>query len=446
MQFRLLAVFFLLLLVIAVPCHAQVIYFQGFETNIDGWTAGGPPFPIRQSSGTHGIMAAAGNFFADAPGPFELTAGGSAFTTWGGYAFTPGCFGTCPGSFPPGGYETKIDIYIDATGTALGQSYVNDTRFDFTSAISQPDGHFRRDFVFNGGFYNDSNPPGTGPRFVFTASNNAGRGNVDPRNPARNPFVISASGWYTFVHHFYNKGGGVLACDLSILDPSGRTLMTWTLSDPTDIIGSTVGGNRYGWFASQEFNFLPIDNAELIILGAQAFSVGYATNLNKGDSVVNITNSGSGGVAGNICVNVYAFDPSEELLACCACPVTPNALVSLSVQGDLITNTLSPQTPTSVVIALVATTPSGGLLSGCDPAQATTDNLAPGMQAWGTTLHALPGAPPTFGLTNPDFLPATLSPAELLHLTSFCGFAESNGSGFGICKSCRAGGLGGSKK
>ncbi|HEV2689036.1 MAG TPA: hypothetical protein VGV35_10785, partial [Bryobacteraceae bacterium] len=41
---------------------------------------------------------------------------------------------------------------------------------------------------------------------------------------------------------------------------------TWTLSDPTDIIGSTVGGNRYGWFASQEFNFLAIDNSRRMSL------------------------------------------------------------------------------------------------------------------------------------------------------------------------------------
>jgi hypothetical protein len=35
-----------------------------------------------------------------------------------------------------------------------------------------------------------------------------------------------------------------------------------------------------------------------------------------------------------------------------------------------------------------------------------------------------------------------LSAAELAHITSTCGFIQSNGSGFGICNGCAAGGLG----
>lgn len=173
-----------------------------------------------------------------------------------------------------------------------------------------------------------------------------------------------------------------------------------------------------------------------------AFQVGYAANLSRGDSSINITNTGS--KRGNdICVNVYAFDPSEELVACCACLVTPNALASLSAQADLISNTLSPSTPQAIVIKLLASDAGGG---SCDPAKVTFENLVPGLRAWGTTLHALPGASATYGLTENDFLNGGLSQAELTHLTSFCGFAEANGSGFGICKSCRAGGLGGAKQ
>jgi len=201
-----------------------------------------------------------------------------------------------------------------------------------------------------------------------------------------------------------------------------------------------------------------------------SFQVRYASNLNKGDSFVNITNTGSaseeicaantpGCGAGNICANVYVFDPAEEMLACCSCLLTPNALVSLSVQGDLISNTLSPETPTAVVIKLVASSPLGGGVGGgtsgttCDPAHievetfgASGSYLVPGMRAWGTTLHALAGAAANYGLTESRFENGGLSSAELGHLTSFCGFINSNGSGFGICKSCRAGGLGGSKQ
>ena len=42
----------------------------------------------------------------------------------------------------------------------------------------------------------------------------------------------------------------------------------------------------------------------------------YAANLNIGDSFVDFTNSGADNGA-NICVNLYAFDPAEELIGCC---------------------------------------------------------------------------------------------------------------------------------
>jgi hypothetical protein len=47
-----------------------------------------------------------------------------------------------------------------------------------------------------------------------------------------------------------------------LLRPDGRPTHDWTLSDPADVIGTTVGGNRYGLFASNEFPFLAIDNSK----------------------------------------------------------------------------------------------------------------------------------------------------------------------------------------
>jgi hypothetical protein len=56
----------------------------------------------------------------------------------------------------------------------------------------------------------------------------------------------------------------VLAVDLTIKNAAGFPLMTWILSDPSDVIGTTVGGNRYGWFVINEFPFLAFDNSALI--------------------------------------------------------------------------------------------------------------------------------------------------------------------------------------
>src|SRR4051812_34973893 len=78
------------------------------------------------------------------------------------------------------------------------------------------------------------------------------------------------------------------------------------------------------------------------------FQIGYAANLNVGDSVINISNSGASSTVaapvqnGNLCGNVYTFSPDEQLISCCSCNVTPNALVSLSARNDLISNTLTP--------------------------------------------------------------------------------------------------------
>lgn len=176
------------------------------------------------------------------------------------------------------------------------------------------------------------------------------------------------------------------------------------------------------------------------------YQVAYASNLVAGDSYVNLTNTGtlSGfDPDGRICVNVYTFDPSEELISCCACPVTPDGLKSLSAKQDLVSNTLTPGVPGSIVIKLLATsTLTGGT---CNPSMPTATTLVGGMRAWATTLHQNT-ASGTFELTENAFSNSILSVSELRKLTTYCGFIQANGSGFGICRSCRLGGLGGAQQ
>ncbi len=178
------------------------------------------------------------------------------------------------------------------------------------------------------------------------------------------------------------------------------------------------------------------------------FQVHYFSNMNLGDSVINISNTGASSTGpgfptqnGNLAVNVYTYDPSEELVSCCCCVVTPNGLISLSVANDLLSNTLTPGVVTSGVVKLVSS--SGG--TGCNAATAGTagNTLVPGLVAWETNLHSGPSGT---SMTETAFTPATLSGAELNRATLLCSFIQTNGTGFGICKSCRFGGLGGVKK
>jgi hypothetical protein len=178
--------------------------------------------------------------------------------------------------------------------------------------------------------------------------------------------------------------------------------------------------------------FATVALAQNPITADSPFQVKYASNLNVGDSVFNISNSGASG--GNICVSVYTFSPDEQEVSCCSCTVTPNALVSLSAKTDLVSNTLTPAVPTSIVVKLVST--SGGACNASVQGTAAT-----GLLAWGTTLHATPTAG-SYAVTETAFTPATLGTAEYTRITQLCGFIQSNGSGFGICRSCRLGGLG----
>jgi hypothetical protein len=234
-------------LILSAVTVTFAFFAQSFETDTSGWEDA-----VRVSSGTHLVPSESGAFHAED--------GGGAFTRWGGYSKT----------FPAGGYTTTVDIYLDISppyGSILTVTpYPNDTRFDWTSAVNTPQCGHRRDFVFNAGFYTDTDSlTGAGPRFVISASNNAGRANSFPKNPGRDPFTIYVEGWYTFEHRFRDNGGGVLAVDLTIRDHlTGAPLHMWTLTTATDIIGETVGGNRYGWFPTDEFPFLAFDTSALI--------------------------------------------------------------------------------------------------------------------------------------------------------------------------------------
>jgi hypothetical protein len=212
-------------------------YFNGFENAGDaiiGVTADNQAmFDVtRDNTGS----SAAGSWHAQAAHNDYTTGTLSQFTRFGGYSST----------FPVGGYKTSIDVYLDmsqATGT-------NDLRFDWSSAVNTPSGDHRRDFIFSVG-------TSTAGAFVMSASNNAPG---FPGNPDRDPFTVSTSGWYTFQHTFRDNGAGVLAVDMTVRHLGGSPLHTWTLSDPSDVIGGTVGGNRYGWLVYTDFPTLSLDN------------------------------------------------------------------------------------------------------------------------------------------------------------------------------------------
>jgi hypothetical protein len=311
--------------IVAAVTVTYAAFVQSFEFNTNGW------FNLtRVSTGTHTVPSESGAWHAE-------DAGG-AFTRWGGYSDV----------FPSGGYTTTVDVYLDISppyidGSVLG--YTNDTRFDWTSAVSTPTCLHRRDFAFNAGFYRDVDMTGAGPRFVISASNNTGRANSFPKNPGRDPFTILVEGWYTFEHRFYAippTTGGQLSVDLTIKDAAtGFPLHTWTLTPPGDIIGTTVGGNRYGWFPNDEFPFLAFDTSELIGFqdfcmvppstpGAKVTAGGWITVVvgDKGTFGLTAKASATGAPSGNLTYQDHGL---------LARTVKSTAITSVTVTGNCAT-------------------------------------------------------------------------------------------------------------
>ena len=149
---------------------------------------------------------------------------------------------------------------------------------------------------------------------------------------------------------------------------------------------------------------------------------------------------------GNICVNVYAFDPSEELVSCCSCLVTPDQTVNLGVVADATSKTLTGVVPSPVTVKLATLAGANGSGTGtvCNNSAATaaSPSIVSGMAPWGTTLHAQGTGTAS---TETPFTPGTLSAGELASITGRCQSIIGNASGFGICTSCRSGALGATK-
>jgi hypothetical protein len=227
-------------LLAATPVAADAdSHLQGFEVDTADWSDLGAGTVTRVPSGTASVPSFNGGYHATVP----VATGNGPSTTWGGFQR----------AFPTDGYATGIAIYI-ASPLADG----SDKRLDFSSAINQPTGDLRRDFVFHLG-----TKPGVSGVWCAAVSNNASDPPCNPGSVDRQPVEIGRSGWYQLVSIFRAKEGtNALEVEMQILDAASSVVKTWTLSDPTDIIGQTVGGNRSGRFVNNAFAGLAVDNSQ----------------------------------------------------------------------------------------------------------------------------------------------------------------------------------------
>jgi hypothetical protein len=178
-----------------------------------------------------------------------------------------------------------------------------------------------------------------------------------------------------------------------------------------------------------------------VIEAPDTFKVNYYSNSNPEspcdassavttvpDATVRITNVGTQigsktDPSGNLCALIYVLQPDQELAECCGCRITPDGLLTLSVDVDLTSNPLTPVTLTTGDIKIISST-------SCNAAAPVP---AAGIRAWATHIQN------DGSTTETQFTDSTLSAGEMKRLASRCGAIINNGSSFGQCV-CPGGG------
>lgn len=244
-----------LLFGVFAAARASLLHFEGFEN--PGFVAGAPistpsanwnsyNSPMaRVLSGTGGITSHSGiahglvdTTIGSVPAPPNDFTG--VFSRLGGYS-----------SNFNGGFTVRQSVYLNVADPSCA---LNTYAFDVSAAVCNPAGSHRRDFIFHTAGYLG--------KIVVAASNNS---NFMRRNdlPTINHYDVTVSGWYTF-EWVFRESGGTLYVDCNLRNSSGAWLWTETRHDASDIIGVTVGGNRYLWFTFFEgMSSLAIDDTEL---------------------------------------------------------------------------------------------------------------------------------------------------------------------------------------
>jgi len=153
----------------------------------------------------------------------------------------------------------------------------------------------------------------------------------------------------------------------------------------------------------------------------------YANTSGAPYASVRVINPGTAG--GNICADFFVFDSYQELTECCGCLVSPDGLLTLSVDYDLTSNPLTGVTLNTGVVKIISTATKSGYC----PLPFTP---TAGIRGWGT--HIQIGVNESYALTETASQDATLSAAELTRIQHECEAIVLDGSGHGFC-SCGEG-------
>jgi hypothetical protein len=182
------------------------------------------------------------------------------------------------------------------------------------------------------------------------------------------------------------------------------------------------------------------------------FEVSYFSHLTQSkkaalDESVRITNPGTSIQVGTnlpeaLCAMIYVFDNTRDLQECCGCLVSPDELLTLSLETNLTANPLAPTLVfNSGDIEIISALQNG---SPCDPTgggklsngtYALNIFPAPALRAWATHVNfqSILGGGTATSVTEEQFEDSTLSSWELNNAQTLCTLATSVGGGTGVC-------------
>jgi hypothetical protein len=184
----------------------------------------------------------------------------------------------------------------------------------------------------------------------------------------------------------------------------------------------------------KRLGFLLLTLAIALMLGGSALAqnvgdnsvyfVTYYSNANTTgapDETIRIINDGDTG--GNLWASFYVFDDSQELQECCSCEVTPDGLLSESVDSELTANSLTGKKNTRGVIKVIS--------SATNPGDPTNNTLKAGLRGWATHIQAVTKS--AYSVTETPLADSNLVSSEQSLLQNLCSYAIQLGSGTGTC-------------
>jgi hypothetical protein len=144
------------------------------------------------------------------------------------------------------------------------------------------------------------------------------------------------------------------------------------------------------------------------------------------DQTIRIVNDGD--TASTLWASFYVFDDSEEMEECCSCQVSPDGLLSESLNKQLTASTFSARSEISRGVIKVISSSAPAIES-----TNYTNTLAPGLRMWATHTQAKNNGGGGFAVTETLAADSNLGTTEKSNLEILCGWVNYLGSGWGVC-------------